>query len=110
MIRVLLADDHILLRQGVRRLLDSERDVEVIAEASNGIEVQNLVDELRPDVVLMDISMPIVDGISATREIMRQWPGTKVVILSMYAEEAHVFQALRAGAAGYVLKSAGFEH
>jgi DNA-binding NarL/FixJ family response regulator len=107
MIRVLLADDHQLFRQGLRRLLDSERDMEVIGEANNGLDVQRMVQELQPDVVLMDVSMAIIDGISATREISRQWPDVKVVILSMHAEEGHLFQALQAGAAGYVLKSAG---
>ena len=107
MIRVLLADDHQLFRQGLRRLLESERDMDVLGEADNGLEVQRMVDDLRPDVVLMDVSMAIIDGISATREIVRQWPDVKVVILSMHAEEGHLFQALQAGAAGYVLKSAG---
>jgi DNA-binding NarL/FixJ family response regulator len=107
MIRVLLADDHQLFREGLRRLLESERDMQVLGEASNGLEIQRMVEELHPDVVLMDVSMAIIDGISATREIVRQWPDVRVVILSMHAEEGHLFQALQAGAAGYVLKSAG---
>jgi DNA-binding NarL/FixJ family response regulator len=107
MIRVLLADDHQLFREGLRRLLESERDMQVLGEASNGLDVQRMVEELHPDVVLMDVSMAIIDGISATREIVRQWPDVRVVILSMHAEEGHLFQALQAGAAGYVLKSAG---
>lgn len=107
MIRVLLADDHQLFREGLRRLLESERDMQVLGEASNGLDVQRMVEDLHPDVVLMDVSMAIIDGISATREIVRQWPDVKVVILSMHAEEGHLFQALQAGAAGYVLKSAG---
>ncbi len=85
MIRVLLADDHQLFRQGLRRLLESERDMEVLGEANNGLDVQRMVEELHPDVVLMDVSMAIIDGISATREIVRQWPDVKVVILSMHA-------------------------
>lgn len=107
MIRILLADDHQLFREGLRRLLESERDMQVLGEANNGLDVQRMVEELHPDVVLMDVSMAIIDGISATREIVRQWPDVKVVILSMHAEEGHLFQALQAGAAGYVLKSAG---
>jgi DNA-binding NarL/FixJ family response regulator len=107
MIRVLLADDHQLFREGLKRLLESERDMQVLGEANNGLDVQRMVEELHPDVVLMDVSMAIIDGISATREIVRQWPDVKVVILSMHAEEGHLFQALQAGAAGYVLKSAG---
>jgi two-component system response regulator DegU len=106
MIRVVLADDHQLFREGLRRLLDPERDIQVVGEAEDGLDVQRLVGELKPDVVLMDVSMAVVDGISATREITRQWPDVKVVVLSMHAEEAHLFQALQAGAAGYVLKTA----
>ncbi|HZR99604.1 MAG TPA: response regulator transcription factor [Chloroflexota bacterium] len=105
MIRVVLADDHQLFRQGLRRLLESERDIQVVGEAEDGLEVQRVVQELSPDVVLMDLSMAITDGISATREIVRQWPQVKVVILSMHAEEGHLFQALQAGAAGYILKN-----
>jgi two-component system, NarL family, response regulator LiaR len=106
-IRVILADDHQLVRQGVRRLLEEEQDIQVVGEAENGIDVQRLVQELSPDVVLMDIDMRVCDGISATREITRQWPSTRVVILSMYTQDGHVFQALQAGAAGYVVKSSG---
>jgi len=107
MIRVVLADDHQLLRQGLRRLLEEERDIQVVGEADDGIEVQHLVQALQPDVVLMDVDMKGVDGISATREIARQWPNVRVVVLSMYTQEGHVFQALQAGAVGYVIKSAG---
>jgi DNA-binding NarL/FixJ family response regulator len=106
MIRVVLADDHHLFREGLRRLLEPERDIQVVGEADDGLEVQRVVEELQPDVVLMDVSMAGLDGISATREVTRQWPNVKVVVLSMHAEEAHLFQALQAGAAGYVLKTA----
>lgn len=109
MIRVLLADDHKLFRQGLRRLLDAEPDIQVIGEAGDGLEAQRVVAELVPDVVLMDISMSVGDGISATREIVRQWPRVKVVILTMHTQEGHLFQALQAGAVGYVLKTAGFD-
>lgn len=109
MIRVVLADDHQLFRQGLRRLLEPEPDIQVVGEANDGQEVQRVVKELQPDVVLMDVSMAVVDGISATREITRQWPDVKVVVLSMHAEEEHLFQALQAGAAGYVLKTAKAE-
>ncbi|HEY7065168.1 MAG TPA: response regulator transcription factor [Chloroflexota bacterium] len=105
MISVVLADDHQLFRQGLRRLLESERDIQVVGEAEDGLEVQRVVEEVSPDVVLMDLQMAITDGISATREIVRQWPNVKVVILSMHAEEGHLFQALQAGAAGYILKN-----
>jgi DNA-binding NarL/FixJ family response regulator len=109
MIRVLLTDDHQLFRQGLRRLLESEHDIEVVGEASNGVEVQQLVQELRPDVILMDVSMALVDGIAATREVVRQWPDARVVVLSMHDQETHLFQALQAGAVGYVLKTAAAE-
>jgi DNA-binding NarL/FixJ family response regulator len=109
MIRVVLADDHQLFRQGLRRLLEPELDIQVVGEANDGQEAQRVVKELQPDVVLMDVSMAVVDGISATREISRQWPDVKVVVLSMHAEEEHLFQALQAGAAGYVLKTAQAE-
>lgn len=107
MIRVLLADDHLLIRQGVRRLLELERDIQVVGEASDGLEVQRLALSLKPDVILMDVAMPIVDGIAATREIIRAWAEARVVILTMHAQEGHLFQALQVGAVGYVLKSSG---
>lgn len=106
MIRVVLADDHQLFREGLRRLLEPERDIQVVGEAADGLEVQRVVEALEPDVVVMDLGMAVVDGISATREIVRRWPNVRVVILSMYAEEGHLFQALQAGASGYVLKNA----
>ena len=104
-IRVVLADDHQLFRQGLRALLDLERGITVVGEASDGLEVQRICVEQNADVVLMDINMPIVDGLSATRELIRARPDTGVIILSMYHEEGHVFQALRAGARGYLLKT-----
>lgn len=107
MIRVLLADDHQLFRQGLRRLLEAEPDIKVVGEAEDGLDVPAMVQELAPDVVLMDVSMGVVDGISATREIARQWPQVRVVMLTMHEEEGHLFQALQAGAAGYLLKTAG---
>jgi DNA-binding NarL/FixJ family response regulator len=107
MIRVRLADVHLLIRQGVRRLLELERDIQVVGEANDGLEVQRLALSLKPDVILMDVAMPIVDGIAATREIIRAWPEARIVILTMYAQEGHLFQALQVGAVGYVLKSSG---
>ena len=107
MIRVLLADDHQLLRQGVRRLLEGEPDIQVVGEASDGLEVQAMAQELQPDVILMDVSMGVVDGISATRQLLRQFPWMKVVMLTMHSQDGHLFQALQAGAIGYILKTAG---
>lgn len=107
MINVLLADDHQLLRQGVRRLFEGEPDIRIVGEAGDGLEVQRLTQELRPDVILMDVSMAIVDGISATREILRQHADVKVVMLTMHSQDGYLFQALQAGAIGYIPKTAG---
>ena len=107
MIRVLLADDHQLIRLGVRRLLEAESDIDIVGEASDGLEVQKLARELLPDVILMDVSMSIVDGVSATRQIVREHPAMRVVMLTMHSHDGHLFQALQAGAIGYQLKSAG---
>jgi DNA-binding NarL/FixJ family response regulator len=104
-IRVVLADDHQLFRQGLRALLDLEPGMTVVGEASDGLEVQRVCREQQAQVVLMDINMPIVDGLSATRELLRTSPELGVIILSMHHEEGHVFQALRAGARGYLVKT-----
>ena len=106
-IRVLLAEDHSLVRAGIRALLQSLPTVEVVGEASDGREVLNLVTRLQVDVVLMDISMPGMNGLEATTRITREFPAVKVVILSMYSTEEYVMQALKAGASGYLLKDAG---
>ena len=102
--RVLLVEDHIVVRQGIKALLSEEADLEIVGEADNGREALTLVEKLHPDVVLMDISMPGLNGIEATHQICQRHDDVKVVILSMYASEEYVFQVLRAGAAGYVLK------
>src|ERR1700716_467711 len=104
-IRVVLADDHQLFRQGLKALLELERGLTVVGEASDGLEVQRVSLEQHANVVLMDINMPIVDGLSATRELLRADGKIGVIILSMHHEEGHVFQALRAGARGYLLKT-----
>jgi len=104
-IRVVLADDHQLFRQGLKALLELERGITVVGEASDGLEVQRVSLEQNANVVLMDINMPIVDGLSATRELLRANGTIGVIILSMHHEEGHVFQALRAGARGYLLKT-----
>jgi DNA-binding NarL/FixJ family response regulator len=104
-IKVVIADDHSLFRQGLRMILEAERDIKVVAEASTGLAVQKAVAETQPDVVLMDITMPVTDGVSATREILRVKPDTGIIILTMHHEDGHLFQALRAGARGYLLKT-----
>ena len=105
-IRVLLADDHVLMRAGIRSLLEKLAMVEVVGEASNGREALALVQSLRPNMVLMDIGMKELNGLEATARITKEFPGVRVIILSMHANEEYVLQALRAGAAGYILKDA----
>ncbi len=104
-IRVLLADDHHLMRAGIRALLQELPGIDVIAEAANGREAIALVESASPDVVLMDISMPEMNGLDATARIVSRFPKVAVVILSVNASEEHVLQALRAGASGYLLKN-----
>src|SRR4051794_2791615 len=98
MIKVVLADDHDLFRQALRQLLEMENDIRVVGEAGDGIQVVDLVERLQPDVVLMDINMPVADGIAATREIVRRRPGIGIVVLSMYREDGYVLRAIQAGA------------
>ena len=105
LIRVLLVDDHALLRQGTRELLEHERDVEVIAEADDGLEAVQLAAELQPDVVIMDAAMDVLNGVEATRQIKAHRPNTAVLMLSAYDSDAFVFASLEAGATGYLLKS-----
>lgn len=105
-IRVLLADDHVLVRQGIRQFLEDSGDIDVIAEADNGAEAFDLVDELQPDVAVLDIRMPEVTGVEATRRIKAHCPATRVLILTAYDDDPYVFALLQAGADGYVLKTA----
>ena len=104
-IRILLADDHALMRKGVRDLLEAEADLLVVGEAADGQQAIDLTLALRPDVVLMDIRMPVLNGVQATRRLQVDAPEVKVVALSAYDDTAYVFGLLDAGAAGYVLKS-----
>jgi DNA-binding NarL/FixJ family response regulator len=106
-LRVVLVEDHALVRAGIRSLLEKLADLEVVAEAGDGRAALSLIAEHQPDVVLMDIKMAGLNGLEATARIMRDFPGVRVVILSMYANEEYVIQALRAGASGYLLKDAG---
>lgn len=102
--RVLIADDQTLFRSGLARLLDSEDRVSVVGEAADGLEAVKLAASLKPDVVLMDIKMPGLDGIEATRRIVAESPKSKVLMLTTFEADNHVIQALKAGASGYVLK------
>jgi len=103
-VRVLLGDDHTLVRQGFRKIIEERPEWEVVAEASDGREVVKLTAAVLPDLVILDIGMPLLNGIEATRQIVHRFPNIPVLILSMHAEEAYVTQALKAGARGYLLK------
>jgi DNA-binding NarL/FixJ family response regulator len=105
-IRVLLADDHSLVRKGFRRLLEDEPDINVVGEACGGVEAVELARTLRPDVIVMDVAMPGLNGNQATIEILKFLPGAGIVMLSMYGEPNYVRNAVRAGARGYLLKNA----
>jgi DNA-binding NarL/FixJ family response regulator len=103
-LRILLGDDHTLVRQGLRKILEEQPEWEVVAEASDGRQVVHQTLELEPDVVVLDIGMPLLNGIEATRQIARRLPQVSILILSMHAQEAYITQAMKAGARGYLLK------
>ncbi|MBL7119228.1 MAG: response regulator transcription factor [Dehalococcoidia bacterium] len=104
MIKILIADDHAVVREGTRHILEQEQGLEVVAEAADGEEAVRLATELKPDVAIIDIAMPNLDGIEATRQIKALCPGITVLILSAYDDDQFVFSLLEAGAAGYLLK------
>jgi len=104
-ISVLLVDDHALMREGLRRLLELEEDMTVIGEALDGFVEVHKVRQLRPDVVLMDIGLPVIDGIAVTRQITHEFPTIAVIMLTMYRQQEQVLQAMKSGAKGYLLKS-----
>lgn len=105
-ITVLLADDHVIVRQGFRLLLEAEPDITVVGEAETGRQAVEMTLKLMPDVVVMDIAMPQLNGLEATRQILGQFPSTKIVILSSYSDDEYVKQLTKAGASGYLLKQA----
>lgn len=103
-IRVLLADDHSLFREGIRSLLEDQDDIKIVGEAEDGLEVVKLAAELKPTVILMDINMPVIDGVEATRTILQNDEAVGIIILTMYPQDAYIFEALKAGAKAYLLK------
>jgi DNA-binding NarL/FixJ family response regulator len=103
-LRILLADDHTVVRQGLRKILEARPQWEVVAEAADGREAVKQAEEVKPDVAIIDVAMPLLNGIEAVRQIARKVPSTRVLVLSMHNDEAYVTQMLRAGAAGYLLK------
>jgi DNA-binding NarL/FixJ family response regulator len=107
--RILIADDHALVREGLRTMLSGEDGIEVIAEANDGRQALTLCRELGPDLVLMDVRMPVMDGLEATRKIKQEMPKTSVMMVTMHENPDYLFEAVKAGAAGYVLKDASGE-
>jgi DNA-binding NarL/FixJ family response regulator len=103
-LRILLADDHTVVRQGLRKVLEERPEWQVVAEAGDGREAVRLCEQYKPDVAVVDVAMPLLNGIEATRQITRRTPQTRVLVLSMYSDEAYVTQMLKAGATGYLLK------
>jgi two-component system, NarL family, response regulator NreC len=103
-LRIVLADDHTVVRSGLRALLERHQNFEVVGEAENGRDVVTLSASLRPDIVVMDVGMPLLNGIEAAAALLKQSPSTGVIVLSMYSDESYVMRALKAGARGYLLK------
>lgn len=103
-LRILLADDHTLVRQGLRKVLEEQTDWDVVAEAGDGREAIRLAEQEKPDVAIIDVAMPLLNGVETTRQIMKRAPAVRVLVLSMYADEAYVTEMLEAGARGYILK------
>jgi DNA-binding NarL/FixJ family response regulator len=109
MIKILIVDDQSLIRKGLTALLETDEEFTLVGEAANGQEAIDLTAQLQPDVVLMDIQMPVVDGVAGTREISQQFPTVRVLVLTTFADQEYVSQALQAGACGYLLKNTPYE-
>jgi len=108
-LKIVLVDDHTLFREGLRCLIEKQPDIEVVGEAADGRKAIHVTNELRPDLVIMDVKMPVMNGIDATRQIIDKFSGVKVLALSMYSDTRFVLEMLRAGASGYLLKDSSFE-
>ena len=107
MVKIIIADDHRMFRESIRKILTAEKFAEILAEASNGIELLELMEQYKPDIILMDIAMAIMDGIEATKKALEKQPNVKVLTLSSFGDEKYYFNMVEAGAKGFVLKSAG---
>jgi DNA-binding NarL/FixJ family response regulator len=107
MTTIVLADDHLVVRKGMKSLLEAEADFELVGEAGDGLEAVQMVERLKPDVLVLDMMMPGLNGIEVTRQVCRRSPHTQIIILSMHGDDEYVLEALRNGANGYVLKDAG---
>lgn len=105
-IRIILADDHTMFREGLRAIINDESDMVVVGEARDGLETLEKVDELQPDIVIMDINMPRLDGVQATRHLSAKHPQVRTIILTMHDQDKHVFESIKAGACSYLLKDA----
>src|SRR5512137_2240095 len=103
-ISVLLAEDHTIVREGFRKMLEMEKDLQVVGEAQDGRQAVALVKKLRPEVVLMDIAMPLLNGLEATRQVLKAFPATKIILLSAHSDDAYVTNATESGARGFLLK------
>ncbi len=104
MLRILIADDHQIVRRGLRMTIEAEKDMQVVADAENGSQVLSLIKKHKPDVVLMDMQMPKMDGVEALKQLRVEFPALPVLILTTFSDDAHVYSALRAGASGFLLK------
>lgn len=109
MIKIILADDHDVVRHGVRSLLEGESDLVIEGEANNGLEVQPLIEQVKPDLLIVDLMMPGLNGLEVLRRVAKSHPNIRIIVLSMHSEEAFILQALKNGASGYVLKDASVE-
>ena len=109
MIRVLVVDDHRVVRAGLETLLDVVAEIELVGSAADGAQAIEMAGTLLPDVVLMDLSMPVMDGVEATRQLKARWPAARVIILTTFDDDEYVFEGLRAGAAGYLLKDVSIQ-
>jgi len=106
-IKIMIADDHIIFRQGLKKILETVPQLNIIGEAENGLDLLSGVSRLQPDVILMDVSMPIMDGVMATKELAKRYTNPRIIALSVFGQESHIMEMLEAGAIGYVMKSAG---